>query len=386
MASTLAWLLATPVALLTAVFAIEVLSGLKPGRRRGRTLSKARFVIVVPAHNEAEGIERTVTGLRAAAEGVARVLVIADNCEDGTAALASRAGAEVVERRDPSRRGKGYALAHARDHLASDPPDVLAVLDADCQLDRASLQALFAGAQEGPAQAINLLAPDMTAGAMVQVSNFAFLVKNLIRQRGLLRLSGRVNLTGTGMAMPWPLFRDALLATDDLVEDLGLGLDLAAGGHRAALIEEATVWSPASTGGGTLKQRTRWEGGFLSTSRRRAAPAIAAALRHGSATDLWAGLSLAVPPLALLVMTDIVVAFMTASLLVLGGSPVPLALVLASLAAALIALLLAWWSYGRPFLSGRAALKLPLYLVWKLPLYLKLIRGKPDSWVRTDRR
>ena len=36
--------------------------------------------------------------------------MIADNCEDDTASLARSAGAVVVERNDPSSRGKGQAL------------------------------------------------------------------------------------------------------------------------------------------------------------------------------------------------------------------------------------------------------------------------------------
>ena len=47
---------------------------------------------------------------------------------------------------------------------------------------------------------------------MVQLSSFAFLVKNLVRQRGLQRIAGKVHLTGTGMALPWRLFDQADLA------------------------------------------------------------------------------------------------------------------------------------------------------------------------------
>ena len=108
-------------------------------------------------------------------------------------------------RTDVERRGKGFALAAAREFLRADPPDVVVVLDADCRIDRASLETLSAAAfsSRRACQAINLLAPDLAAPPMVQISNFAFLIKNLVRQRGLQRLAGRAHLTGTGMAMPW---------------------------------------------------------------------------------------------------------------------------------------------------------------------------------------
>ena len=50
-----------------------------------------------------------------------RLLVVADNCSDDTAAVARAAGAEVTERSDVERRGKGYALDHGVRHLAADP-------------------------------------------------------------------------------------------------------------------------------------------------------------------------------------------------------------------------------------------------------------------------
>ena len=81
----------------------------------------------------------------------------------------------------------------------------------------------------------------------MQVSNFAFMIRNLVRQRGLQRLAGRVHLTGTGMAFPWTLFADADLGGGSIVEDLNLGMSLAANGHPPILVEGATVWSPAAS-------------------------------------------------------------------------------------------------------------------------------------------
>src|SRR4029077_10387036 len=80
-----------------------------------RSSRRLRFDVVVPAHDEALAIEGVVANLRKLdwpADGF-RVLVVADNCTDTTAALARAAGAEVLERNDPTRRGKGYALAFA---------------------------------------------------------------------------------------------------------------------------------------------------------------------------------------------------------------------------------------------------------------------------------
>src|SRR5580693_8198462 len=74
-----------------------------------------RFDIVVPAHNEAVGIAHTIANLRQLdwPADRYRILVVADNCNDETAAIAAAAGAHVLERHDETQRGKGYALKFA---------------------------------------------------------------------------------------------------------------------------------------------------------------------------------------------------------------------------------------------------------------------------------
>ncbi len=64
------------------------------------SLRRVRFDIVVPAHDEAEVIERTVRSLLRLdwPRDAFRVLVIADNCSDATASLARACGAGVLER------------------------------------------------------------------------------------------------------------------------------------------------------------------------------------------------------------------------------------------------------------------------------------------------
>ena len=383
--TVLAWLLAAPVGFLTLAFTVEVLVGLRASRRDPALPFDGAATIVVPAHDEAAGITATVEKLRAAAGASANILVVADNCSDGTALLASDAGADVIVRHDQERRGKGFALAFARDHLVQDPPDVVVVVDADCELDSRSLRALLARGRQGPAQAVYLLQANPKAGAMVQASTFAFMIRNLVRQRGLARLSGRVHLTGTGMAFLWPLFATLPLATDDLVEDLSLGLHLSGQGLYPTLVSDATVWSAASAPSATLQQRERWEGGFLATSLGQGVPMLAGALGKLDARGVWAAINLCIPPLALMILTDLAVGATTAALHLLGASPSPAIFVGGSVVAAGAAVSLAWMTVGRSFLTPAAALRIPLYLAWKLPLYLKLLRGKPAQWQRTDR-
>src|SRR6202022_1074761 len=68
-------------------------------------------VLLVPAHNESSGLLPTLANIQSQLLPGDRLLVVADNCSDDTATLAKAGGAEGIERNDPTRRGKGYAMA-----------------------------------------------------------------------------------------------------------------------------------------------------------------------------------------------------------------------------------------------------------------------------------
>ena len=381
-------LLLAPFALLTAFFAIEVIAGLRSSFAPAVRAGNASAVIVIPAHDEAAVIGDSVRALLDNLPASVRVLVVAHNCTDETAALARAAGAEVIERTDLDHRGKGFALAFAADHLKGDAPDVFAVLDADCRMDSASIRALADAAASGrPAQAINLLRPDRTASPLVQISTFAFMLKNLVRQRGLQRLAGRVHLTGTGMAMPFGLFQASRKVRSSIVEDLALGLELADAGHAPMLVQNATVYSSGSTEKGTLTQRRRWEGGFIATALRQGPKEILHGLSKADLRAVSAGLDLMVPPLALFAFLNAAALAIAALLtVVLGAAWWPVAVQVGLLAIALMAVFAVWLREGRDYISFGVLARLPLYVLWKLPMYLGLARrGAPAEWLRTGR-
>ena len=238
-----------------------------------------------------------------------------------------------------------------------------------------------------PSQAINLLRPNRQSSPLVQLSTFGFMLKNLVRQRGLPRMTGRVHLTGTGMAMPFTLFRVSAGTRSSIVEDLMLGLELAAAGHPPMLASNAVVWSESSTEQGTLVQRRRWEGGFLATGLKWGFREAAAGVANGRARTIFAGLDLMVPPLALFAILN-AVALIAAALLtfVLSASWWPVAAQLFLLAFAWFAVFAAWMREGRDFISLGVLARLPLYILWKLPMYLGFARrGAPKEWLRTGR-
>ena len=387
--TVIAWLVALAAALPLAIFTLEVAIGLPNARRTRAAGQGGRAVVLIPAHDEAAGIAATIAALKAIAPESTHILVVADNCSDDTASVARIAGAEVIERNDATARGKGYALACGRDHIAGggDAPDVVVVMDADCRLSPGSIEALTATVRSTgrPAQAINLIAPDLAATPMTQIGSFAMVVKNLYRSRGMTRMGGSALLTGTGMAFPWSLFGTADLGSGSLVEDLGLGITLVKAGHATLLVENAGVSSAPPPPDAALAQRTRWEHGFLDTARRGALPLLWSGVRHGAAKELLLACHLLVPPLALLLMIAALMLTVTTGLWAVGASIAPVATLAAIFVAALLLVFVAWLHGGRRWLRGTALLTAPLYILWKLPIYFGFVRRRETEWRRTER-
>jgi len=191
---------------------------------------------------------------------------------------------------------------------------------------------------------------------------------------------------GTGMAFPWPLIRDATLASADIVEDLKLGIELARAGTPPLLCPEARVVSyfPA-TDSGIASQRTRWEHGHLGAIAALAPGLLLQALRRRDSQLLALALDLCVPPLALLMLLVMTMFAASAMFFVATGALLPLCLAAAALAMFGVAVLMAWFRYGRHVISLASLAYAPLYALWKLPLYLKFIAKRQVEWVRSQR-
>ncbi len=143
------------------IFAIEVAAALiLPARKLPRRDSGRRpIAILIPAHNESTGILPTIEDVTAQMTAGDRLLVVADNCVDDTAAVAGHAGAEVIMRQHSSKKGKGYALEFGIAHLSDNPPATVIIIDADCRVAPHTIDRLAAVCEmsERPVQALDLM-------------------------------------------------------------------------------------------------------------------------------------------------------------------------------------------------------------------------------------
>ncbi len=374
-----------------SVLLIECIAALfpKPQTECGDTVVvRPRIDILIPAHNEAAGINATLQSLLAQLSEQDRLIVIADNCDDDTATVASLAGATVISRQDSQRRGKGYALDYGLQFIATNPPEVVVMVDADCIVhpDAIAQISCLAAATTRPVQAVYLLAQPPNPGAKDLVSAFAFLVKNLVRPSGLERLNQPCLLTGSGMAFPWSVINKISWASGNIVEDIQLGLDLAIAGYSPKLCLNALIKSSLPQQKQAVKsQRTRWEHGYLQTMLKQVPRLLQAFLQQKRFDLLAIALDLCVPPLSLLVMIWAVTMGIAALAAGLGVSWLPSILLGIEGLLIFISIIAAWGKFGRADFPVLTMLAVPLYILWKIPLYLAFLIQPQTKWIRTQR-
>lgn len=395
--SVLLGILAALLLLPCCVLGVQVLASLFPAKRSARTPktfnSPPNVRLLMPAHNEATGIAQTLQALLPQLSARSRLLVVADNCSDATAAIVRDYGRtcefiSVVERHNVEFRGKGYALDHGVRQMAGHPPEVVLVVDADCQLSANAIDSLvrLCVASNRPVQALYLMRSPTDAGIKLKLAEFAWLVKNQVRALGFHRLGLPCQLMGTGMAFTWQQISRANLSTGHIVEDMQLGIDLALLGMPPLFCPDALVTSEfPSTSEGIATQRTRWEHGHLGVIVSQVPLLLWRGIGRCNGAVFAMALDLCVPPLALLTLLIGITLMSSLVLVWMGGSVVPGLLSAAACAVVGMAVMGAWHGFGRSVISLQQLSQVPLYVLKKIPLYFYFLVKRQSSWVRSKR-
>jgi cellulose synthase/poly-beta-1,6-N-acetylglucosamine synthase-like glycosyltransferase len=385
--SAIAILISSPIVIL----AIECIAALLPikyaANDNKHQVSRPSVAILIPAHNEELVIDKTLETIVPQLTDRDRLIVIADNCNDRTAQKARNFGVTVIERNNLKYRGKGYALDCGVRFLEQNSPEVVIVFDADCYVHQGAIEQLARLAKKSgrPIQPVNLLKRQAQSNPKSSISELAFMVKNLVRPTGLARL-GLPCLITMGTAFPWSVIQQAPLASSNLVEDMELGLDLALAGHPPIFCSTAKVTGVLpQRDRAAIGQRTRWEHGHLSTLLVRVPQLLKASVLQKRLDLLAIALDLSIPPLSLLVMIWSMIMVIALILGILGGEwSLGLLSVLEGLLF-LMSILGTWVKFGRKDIPLQSLLTVPLYILWKIPIYLAFVVKPQKKWVRTER-
>lgn len=101
------------------------------------------LVVIIPTYNEAESIGLLLDALRTSAGSDAHVVVVDDGSPDGTAAVARRHGAEVLQRSGKLGLASAYVLGMS--HALEQGHRRIVQMDADLSHDPADVPRLLAG-------------------------------------------------------------------------------------------------------------------------------------------------------------------------------------------------------------------------------------------------
>jgi cellulose synthase/poly-beta-1,6-N-acetylglucosamine synthase-like glycosyltransferase len=368
------------------LFATLLSAELRPAARSSRTL---RFNVIVPAHNEAGVIERTVASLRKI-EWPAdrfRILVVADNCVDATAALARGAGAQVLERTDLTHRGKGYALQHAFRHSLDEAwAGAVVVIDADAEVSSNLLEACAARIETG-AHAVQthygVLNPQASwRTRLITIAKASF---HIVRSRARERVAASCGIRGNGWCVTHHLLNAVPYAAFSLTEDLEYGIDIGLKGYRVAYADEAHADADMVSSEQVARtQRQRWEGGRFQLIRRKTMPLLIAAVKQPSIVCLDLALDLLVLPLSYVALNVVALMAVAGIATWWRASFEPWLWLSVACAASLVVYVLRGWQLSGVGMRGLLDLaRAPGFLVWKVVLMLS--PGKSAEWVRTDR-
>jgi 1,2-diacylglycerol 3-beta-glucosyltransferase len=382
-------LLALPVAVVAGYLLLFVVLSARP-RPLPASGKPVRFRLIVPAHNEEQGIADTVRSLRSIdyPSELFSVLVIADNCGDATALRARQSGAEVLERNDDKLRGKGYALLHAFERLPDDV-DAVVVIDADT-LVSPNLLASFAARLTAGAHAIqaDYAVRNPHQSWRTRLIAIAFGAFHIVRGRGRERLALSAGLRGNGMCFSTAILRKVAHDAFSIVEDVEYGIRLGEAGCRVHYADDAHVYGEmVSSAAAARSQRTRGEGGRQALRKAHGLRLVKRGLAQRDRVLFDLGFDLLVPPLSQIAVASWGGLSVTLAAALLWGDAFGLALVAWGFCAASVALyVLRGWSVSGTGLRGLRDLALaPAYIVWKATLGNKP-SARPDApWVRTTR-
>lgn len=400
-------LLGIPFAVISLyLLVLSVASLLNPDRKlidgifHGSRTPQNRFIILVPAHNEELLLGDVIAGLHQQFYPADHyeIVVIADNCTDATAEIATAAGATTLVRHDLDHRGKGQALNWAIQGPLlkwARPWDGLVIVDADSVLNSDFLWFMNERLEQGY-QAIQgfygVLNP--SDNWRTSLMSAALSVFHFLRPLGRDTLGLPCGLKGNGMCFSRTLVERFGYPATSVVEDMELALIYLRHGIGVKFSAGAQVYAQmAATQRHADTQRNRWECGRLELVKTWAVPLWFEGIRERDFQKFDGAMDLFVPPLTLLFLPTIL--GWSIMLLNLVFHPLFVEKVSFSLWSFSLAAICLYMAVGlvltrAPFAVWLQLAALPLFLFYKILSYFRMIFTKglkaPSEWIRTGRQ
>lgn len=352
-----------------------------------------KFAFVVPAHNEEKIISKTIYSLSSLIYSKKNydVFVVADNCTDQTAQIARTLGTHVLERTNPDQRGKGYALRWAFDKVLANKNeyDAIIVVDADSLVSGNFLEVMnnYLATGSRVIQCSDLVLPE-PGNWSVEATRIGFLLYNYVKPLGRKVLGLNMGLRGNGMCFSAEVLRDIPWQAWSLTEDVEYGLVLLLKGVNINFAPEATVLAQMPIEATNAEtQRSRWELGRFQIIKSYTPKFLSKAITKPSLAYFDVFVELITPPFVNMMFMISIIFSSVFILWLLSLVPLIHLIMWGILIAIGIAyLFIGLYVGGADRALYKSLLQLPIYIIWKLKVYLFAVKkGKEEKWIRTER-
>lgn len=352
-----------------------------------------KFAVVIPAHNEEKMIAKTIYSFMNIdyPQKLFDIIVIADNCNDNTAQIASELGAQVLVRFDDTKKGKGYALRWGFDQIVTSDSqyDAVVVIDSDSLVSGNYLNVLNYYLEQGSRviQSSDLVLPQPDNWS-IEATRIGFLLFNYIKPLGRKYLGFHAGLRGNGMCFSTDVLRETPWQAWSLTEDVEYGLILILNGYQIDFAPEATVWAQMPVHSANAEsQRTRWEHGRYQITKQYAPKFLKLAITNRSLVYFDLFIDLITPPfvnLMLFVSMMMVLTFMLMLLSITGS--IHFGLWFLMLLLGIFYLFYGLRTAGADSTLYKSLLYIPRYIFWKIKVWLRsAITRRELNWIRTTR-
>jgi len=340
------------------------------------------FAIIIPAHNEGEIIRQTVEKILACDYPRDRfsLNLVADNCDDDTAEIARKAGANVLIRFDREKPGKGHALAYALESLKDEPCDAVLFLDADSSPESDYLRVMASYRVRGDVMIQGRYeVNEPNRNWFTRLTSTSFVLRNRWQFPACDALGLTLPLRGSGMCFERSLIYRLGWQAHGLTEDMEMTLKLIREKIPVSFAARAVSrqFMPA-TPTQAKTQRQRWSAGEHNVRKIIVRNEIPDALRRRDPRAALSLVLMAAPPFSLQLCLALALLFPA---LLAGGLAVKLSLLTLGLFAG-------YFFLGLERLDKQgvaAAAMLPFFALWRVGIYLAALFRKPAEWIRTAR-
>ncbi|WP_297634251.1 glycosyltransferase family 2 protein [uncultured Clostridium sp.] len=235
---------------------------------------RKKFAMLVAAHNEEVVISGIVDSMKKLnyPKDMYEVFVIADNCTDKTAEIARQHGANVCERFNKDKRGKGYALEWMFSKLfeMDEKFDAICIFDADNLVHEDFLKEINSKMSEGYKVVQGYIDSKNPHDSWISASySIAFWSQNRMFQLARRNVGFSNQLGGTGFAIDTAILKELGWGATCLTEDLEFTCKLVSNGEKVGWAHDAKIFDEKPL---TLKQswsqRKRWMQGFTDVASR----------------------------------------------------------------------------------------------------------------------